>query len=84
VESAELLVAADFFDAKVEWIGLMRIDQDRRATPASEHGGRGEPESPPPMIAMSVYFMGNPGRISLVLRPEKRIKAWPGKAGTEA
>jgi hypothetical protein len=41
VEAAELLVAADFFDAEVEWIGLMRIDQERRDTCASEHGGRG-------------------------------------------
>jgi hypothetical protein len=34
-----------------------------------------EPARPLPMIAMSVHFMGNPGRVPLVLRPEKRIKA---------
>ncbi|MDE5452564.1 hypothetical protein GWE18_06700 [Bradyrhizobium sp. CSA112] len=41
VEATELLVAADFFDAEVEWIGLMRIDQNSRDARASEHGGRG-------------------------------------------
>ena len=41
VEAIELLVAADFFDAEVERIDLMRIDQDGRNPRASEHGGRG-------------------------------------------
>ena len=41
VDTIELLVAANFFDVKVEWIGLMRIDQDRRNTRAPEHAGRG-------------------------------------------
>jgi hypothetical protein len=41
VEAAELLVTADFFDAKVEWIGLMQIDRDHRDTRPSEHGGCG-------------------------------------------
>jgi hypothetical protein len=41
VESAELLVAADFFDAKVERIDLMRVDQNSWNPRASEHGGRG-------------------------------------------
>ena len=41
VKAIELLVAADFFDAEVEWIGLMRIDQDGWNPRASEHGGRG-------------------------------------------
>jgi hypothetical protein len=41
VEAPELLVAADFFDAEVEWIDRMRVDQNRRNSRASEHGGRG-------------------------------------------
>ena len=38
-ESAELLVAADFFDAEVGWISLVWIDQGRRNTRAPQHGG---------------------------------------------
>src|SRR5258705_7039178 len=41
IKTIELLVAADFFDAEVERIDLMRIDQNGRDTRASEHGGRG-------------------------------------------
>jgi hypothetical protein len=34
-----------------------------------------EPARPPPMIAMSVYFMGNPGVEAPVLRPERQTNA---------
>ena len=40
VEAAELLAAADFLDAEVEWIDLMWVDQNSRNTRASQHGGR--------------------------------------------
>jgi hypothetical protein len=41
-----------------------------------------EPARPPPMIAMSVHFVGNPGGVAPVLRPERQIKASPGKIGS--
>jgi hypothetical protein len=40
-EALELLVAREFFDAKVGRIGRMRVDQNRRDPGAAEHcGGR--------------------------------------------
>lgn len=40
-KASDLLVAADFFDAEVERVDLMRVDRDGRVTGAPEHGGRG-------------------------------------------
>ena len=37
----ELRIAAQFFDAEVERIDVVRVDQDRRNAGASQDGGRG-------------------------------------------
>jgi hypothetical protein len=72
-KTIELLVAADFFDAKVEGIDLMRIDQNSWNPRASEHGGAVEPARPPPMIA--VYFIRSLSRGATLLHPEWQTKA---------
>jgi hypothetical protein len=84
VESAELLVAADFFDAKVEWIGLMRIDQERRDTCASEHGGRGRAGKAAADDRDAGVFHGNPGPCFPCFAPGKANKRLAGKTGTDA
>jgi hypothetical protein len=43
----------------------MWIDQDRRNTCAPSMAAAVEPARPLPMIAMSVYFMGNPAVFAL-------------------
>jgi hypothetical protein len=40
-KAVELHAAAQLLAAKIEWVGLMRIDQDRRDSGASEHRGGG-------------------------------------------
>lgn len=76
VEAAELLVALIFSTRKSNrWI----VGIPARPSMATAV----EPARPPPMVAMLVYFMGDPGRVAPVLRPEKQIKAWSGKTGTK-
>ena len=40
-EALDLRLAAEFFDAKVEGVDRMRIDQNSRNAGAPEHGGGG-------------------------------------------
>ena len=75
VKTIELLVAADFFDAEVERIDLVRIDQNGRNSARPSMAAAVEPARPPPMIAMSVYLMGNLSRGATLLHPEWQIKA---------
>jgi hypothetical protein len=62
VRTATRLIAVDFFDAKVERMDLVRVDQDRRDTRASRHGGRRRAGKTQPMIAMSTSW--EPGRVA--------------------
>jgi hypothetical protein len=80
-KSLELRVAAQFLDAEVEWIGLVRIDQDRGDPGASQHAAAIEPARPPPMIATSVRFIVNPGPKPHLYAPERVKKAWLGAGG---
>jgi hypothetical protein len=70
-----LRIAAQFFDAEVEPIGLVRIDQDRCHPGAPSMASVIEPARPPPMIAMSVSFIENPKAETRTLRPERVKKA---------
>jgi hypothetical protein len=80
-KSLELRVAAQFLDAEVEWIGLVRIDQDRGDPGASQHAAAIEPARPPPMIATSVRFIVNPGPKPHLYAPERVKRLGLGREG---
>lgn len=77
-EASELLVASYFFDAEVERLEFLWVDQDRGNSGASEHRGRGRAGKATADDRDVGASTGWCWFETPVLRPERQLMAWSG------